>query len=165
MDEAIHKRELGPAAAFVLRVAVWVALFFGFLRIPWVEENLLLPFADYQGDIACSLAGTPRGSVIIDLSCTGSDAMALCLGAVFAFPATWRRRLLGGLGGLVLISVVNTIRIGSVSRVVGDRELFDLLHVYVWPAIIIAVAAGYVFLWMRWVSASGSGAAGEAHPL
>jgi exosortase/archaeosortase family protein len=138
--------------AFVLRVAIWVALFFGFLRIPWVQDKLLLPFADLQGDIACSLAGTPRGSVFIDLSCTGSDAMALCLGAIFAFPASWRQRIVGGLTGLLLISVANTVRIGSVSLVLHDKQLFDLLHVYVWPAIIIVIAAFYVFLWMRWVS-------------
>ena len=30
-----------------------------------------------------------------------------------------------------------------------DRSLFDLLHVYVWPAILTAVAVAYVFTWMR----------------
>ena len=163
MDAESGRSEFGTAAGFIVRIAAWIALFFGFLRLPWVQDWLLLPFASFQGDVACSLAGTARGSVIVDLSCTGSDAMALCLGAVFAFPSSWRRRIVGGLAGLVLVSIVNTIRIGSVSRVVDDRELFELLHVYVWPAIIIVVASIYVFLWMRFASApsaQGSGGAG-----
>ncbi|MEE2778782.1 MAG: archaeosortase/exosortase family protein [Acidobacteriota bacterium] len=157
MAAASKSSELAPAAGFILRIAVWVAAFFGFLRVPWVQDTLLIPFAGFQGDVACSLAGTPRGSVFVDMSCTGSDAMALCLGAVFAFPSTWRRRLIGGFAGLFLIVIVNTIRIGSVSRVVGDRELFELLHVYVWPAIIIVVASVYVFMWMRFFSGTEVG--------
>lgn len=140
---------------FVVRVGAWVVLFFGALRIPWIQAHLLLPFAGWQGDLACSLAGTDRGSVVVDFSCTGADAMALCLGTVLAFPASWRQRFAGGAAGLLLISALNTLRIASVSRVVERADLFRLLHVYVWPAILVLVAAMFVFAWMRWVERGG----------
>ena len=66
-----------------------------------------------------------------------------------AFPATWGARLRAAAVGLVVIGAVNTVRIGTLSLVATDRSLFDLLHVYVWPAILIVVAVAFVFTWMR----------------
>jgi hypothetical protein len=62
----------------------------------------------------------------------------------------------------VVIAVLNTVRIGTLSLVVGDRPVFDLLHVYVWPAILIVVAVAYVFAWMRQQGGSAGRAARES---
>ncbi len=154
-------RPVMPTFGFVLRALGWVALLFGGMRLAWVQQNLLLPSAGLQHGLACALTGAPRDAVVVNQSCTGSDAMALCLGAIFAFPATWRRRLVGAAAGLLCILAVNTVRIGSLSLVVGDRELFQLLHVYVWPAAIVLVAAVYVFFWMGSAVAAGAGGGGS----
>jgi exosortase/archaeosortase family protein len=140
--------QLNPAVGFVVRAAFWVVLLFGTLRLEWVQQNLMIPFAGLQHQVACSIAGTPKDAVVVNQSCTGSDAMALCVGAILAFPAPWRRRLAGCALGLLLISAVNTVRIGTLSMVVDNRELFKLLHLYLWPGFIIVVAAAYVFFWM-----------------
>jgi exosortase/archaeosortase family protein len=142
---------------FVLRTLAWVAVLFGGMRLAWVQETLLVPSASLQHGLACALTGASRDAVVVDQSCTGSDAMALCLGAIFAFPTSWRRRLVGAAVGLLCILAVNTVRIGSLSLVVADRGLFELLHVYVWPAAIVLVAAGYVYLWMVSAGAAGGG--------
>jgi exosortase/archaeosortase family protein len=142
---------------FVLRALGWIAVLFGGMRLAWVQENLLVPSASLQHGLACALTGASRNAVVVDQSCTGSDAMALCLGAIFAFPATWRRRLVGAAVGLACILAVNTVRIGSLSLVVGDRELFHLLHIYVWPAVIVLVAAVYVYFWMGSAVAADAG--------
>ena len=155
-----------PTFGFVLRALAWVAVLFGGMRLGWVQENLLVPSANLQHGLACALTGAPRDAVIVNQSCTGSDAMALCLGAIFAFPAPWRRRLVGAGIGLACILAVNTVRIGSLSLVVADRDLFQLLHIYVWPAVIVLVAAVYVYFWMgSAVREAGRAGAGEAaHP-
>ncbi len=139
---------VSPGVTFLARAALWVLGLFALIRVPWVEQNLLLPFASFQGRMGCALVGTPPDSVYIGLSCTGADPMALVIGAVLAFPVLWRRRIAGCALGLAIILILNTFRIGSLSLVMGRRELFQLLHVYVWPAVLIAAAAGYVFLWM-----------------
>ena len=149
-----------PTIGFVLRALGWVAVLFGGMRLAWVQQNLLLPSAGLQHGLACALTGAPRDAVVVNQSCTGSDAMALCLGAIFAFPATWRRRLIGAALGLGVILAVNTARIGSLSLVVGDRELFNLLHVHVWPAVIVLVAAVYVYFWMGSAVAAGAASGG-----
>ena len=145
------------AVAFVLRVLVWIVALFGLLRLPWVQSHLLIPFAGLQQNLGCLITGASKSAVTVDLSCTGSDAMALCLGTVLAFPVPWRRRLIGGAVGLALVTAVNTARIGSLSLVAADNgNLFRFLHIYLWPTALIVVAAGYVFLWMSWAGASAS---------
>ncbi len=141
-------RSTNGVSAFMVQAAVWVLALFALVRLPWVQNHFLLPFAGFQGRIACALAGTEPNSVVVGLSCTGADPMALVVGAVMAFPVSWRKRLAGCALGLALILVLNTIRIGSLSLVVDRRELFERLHIYVWPAVLIVAAAGYVFTWM-----------------
>jgi len=43
---------------------------------------------------------------------------------------------------------MNVVRLGNLSLVAEDKALLDLLHVYVWPAVLILVAAGFVYGWM-----------------
>ena len=136
-------------ARFVVTVAVSVVGLFGLMRLGWVQQHLLLPFAGLQQQLAVDLFGAPPNAVVVDLSCTGADAIALCLGVIFAFPASWRARLWGGSLGLLLITVLNTLRIGTLSFAAGHPALMNLLHVYVWPALLIVAVAAYVFTWMN----------------
>lgn len=138
----------GPARGFALRAAAWIVGLVALLRLPWVQTHLLVPFAGWQQRAAEGLSGV-SGAVVVDASCTGSDAMALTLGAILAFPTSWRSRLIGCLAGLGLLTAANTARIGTLSVVAHNRPLFDLLHVYLWPAALMLVAAGFVFAWMQ----------------
>jgi exosortase/archaeosortase family protein len=127
-------------------------LLFGLFRVPWVQARVLIPYAQAQQQLAGALLGLERPTVAINFSCTGADVIALCLAAVLAFPAPWRRRLAGAAFGLLLISVVNTVRIGSLSLAAGRNSLYQTLHVVVWPAVLVVAVSLYVFLWMRWVA-------------
>ena len=75
--------------------------------------------------------------------------LALCLGAILAYPVRWRTRLVGAGVGLALILALNTLRIGTLGRLAASPSLFDAFHVYVWPAVLSLAVAGYVFAWMR----------------
>jgi len=121
----------------------------GLFRIPWVQRELLIPYALVQQRVAGWALGLEKLPVVVNFSCTGADVMALCLAAVLAFPAPLAARLRGAAVGLLLISVLNTARIGTLSLAVGDRALFDRLHLLVWPAILIIAVSLYVFSWMR----------------
>ena len=135
---------------FALTAGAWFIGLFGLMRLGWVERQLLVPFAQLQERVADQLTGAPTDAVYVDASCSGGDAMALCLGAVLAFPATWSARLHGVGVGLLVIASFNIVRIGNLSLVaVESHRLFDLLHIYVWPAILILVAVAYVYAWMR----------------
>lgn len=139
---------ISPLAYLLGAAGVTLALLVLF-RVPWVQTELLVPYALAQQAVAEWVLGLEDPPVSVGFACTGADVMALCLGAVLAYPARWRSRGVAALLGLALISVVNTARIGTLSAVVHRRELFDLLHVYVWPAILIVLVTLFAVAWMR----------------
>jgi exosortase/archaeosortase family protein len=141
----------GPtdAVRFVLRGLAASLGFFALIRLNWTEANVLLPFTRLQGGLAVGLFGTPALPVEVTLACSGADALALCLGAVLAYPVPWRARLAGAGAGAALILGLNTLRIGTLGRVAASPAWFNTLHVYVWPAVLTIAIAGYVFGWMR----------------
>src|SRR5687768_14205342 len=139
-----------PTAArnFVLRGVAWSLGLFGVLRLPWFETNAVLPLTQVQGRLAESAFGIPTVPVQITLACSGADACALCVGAVLAYPVPWSVRLRGAAGGMALILVLNTLRIGTLGRVAESPSWFEALHLYVWPALLTIAIAVYVFGWM-----------------
>lgn len=149
ISEALPRSAQPSVPAFLLRAAAWIVGLFAFVRIPWVQEHLLIPFAQLQHGAACALTGAPRDAVVVDLSCTGADVMAVTLGALLSFPMPWKRRLLGAGLGLGLLIALNTVRIGTLSWVVGNRDLFDLLHLRVLPMMLVLAATAFVLFWIR----------------
>ena len=156
---------------FTLITGAWFVGLFGLMRLPWVERVLLTPFAEVQQRVADQLTGAPSDLVYAGASCSGGDPLALCAAAIFAFPATWGSRLRGAAGGFTLITAMNIVRLGHLSLIAENRALLDLLHLYVWPGILILVAAGFVYGWMGRQSfgaaggppaADGGGAGAEA---
>ena len=141
-------QEKNPMLRFSLVIGAWFVGLFGLMRLPWVERELLTPFAELQQGVADQLTGAPSDLVYADASCSGGDPLALCAGAIFAFPATWGARLRGAAVGFTVITALNIVRLGNLSLVAENKALLDLLHVYVWPGILILAAAAFVYAWM-----------------
>ncbi len=137
------------ARRFVLRAMAGSLGFFCLLRFPWTETHVVLPLTRAQGALAAGLFGTSTSPVEATLACSGADVLALCLGAILAYPVTWRSRLAGAMGGTALILALNTVRIGTLGRVSASPAWFNALHLYIWPALLTLVIAGFVFAWMR----------------
>ncbi|MFC2172383.1 methyltransferase domain-containing protein [Acidobacteriota bacterium] len=136
------------ALGFILKACLWVLGLFVLTRIGIIEQHVLLPFTMVQKKVADLFGGYSATPVRVTMECSGTDVMALCLGAILAYPVSWRRRLLGGLGSLALILALNVTRIGTLSHAASSPEWFNLLHVYLWPAFLIFATVGYVFWWM-----------------
>lgn len=152
MATARHPTE---AHRFVLMGLAASLALFGVLRIPWVEAHFVLPLTLVQGKLSAVLFGAPRLPVQITLECSGADALALCAGAMLAFPARRAARLAGTVGGIALILVLNTVRIGTLGLAAAAPAWFDALHLYIWPAILMLATGGYVFGWMRFAESPG----------
>ncbi len=132
----------------MITAAIFSVSLFGILRIPVVEQYLLLPFTKAQHGLACRIGGNPDAPISVGLSCSASDVIALCLGFVLAFPVAWRKRLVGAVLGLIFIAAVNTVRIATLSHAIESRRWFEMLHVYIWPGVLLVVVSLFVFLWM-----------------
>jgi exosortase/archaeosortase family protein len=148
MDTAQGDRRQ-PAFEFALRGVAWSLGLFGLLRLGWLETHAVLPLTQLQARLAESAFGTPAVPIDVTLACSGTDALALCAGAILAYPSIWRMRLGGAALGIGLVVVLNTLRIGTLGRAAGSASWFEVLHLYVWPALLMLAVAGYVFAWMR----------------
>ncbi len=136
------------ASKFAVTAGALSLGFFGLLRLSWTEAHVLLPFTRGQAALAVGLFGaTP--SIEVTLACSGADALALCLGAILAYPVEWSRRLAGATAGLAIVIALNVARIGTLGWAAASPAWFNVLHVYVWPAVLTLAIAGYVFTWMR----------------
>jgi nitrate reductase NapE component len=81
-------------------------------------------------------------------------------------------RLAGATGGVAIVLALNTVRIATLGRAAASPALFKVLHLQVWPAILVLAIGGYVFAWMRGVLGPGgrtekaeTGAEGSLSPL
>jgi len=137
------------AVSFALQGVAWSLGLFGLLRLGWIEAHAVLPLTRLQAGVAVGIFGAPALPVEATLACSGTDALALCLGAILAYPVAWKKRVAGCAGGIGLILCLNTLRIGSLGRVAASPEWFTTLHLYVWPAVLMLAIAGYAFAWMR----------------
>jgi exosortase/archaeosortase family protein len=131
--------------------------------VGWLETHAVLPLTQLQGRIAERGFGAPALPIDVTLACSGADALALCAGAILAYPSTWRLRLAGLSGGIALILILNTIRIGVLGRAAGSSVWFTALHLYAWPAVLMLTIAGYVFGWMRFADSRHRGGMGAVH--
>src|SRR5688572_6899017 len=145
---------------FALRAVAWGLGFFGLLRLNWVATHVLLPITQAQGAAAAGLLGAPAMPIEVTLACSGADALALCVGTILAYPVLWRTRIAGAAAGVTVILFLNTVRIGTLGQAAASPAWFDVLHLYVWPAMLLLTIAIYVFAWMRFADTRP----GEARP-
>jgi len=144
---ALNPAPPSPARFLALALA-WSVGLFALLRAPWFITYAALPFTEMQAAIARWYGGGASPAVVVTLECSGTDVMALCAGVILAFPVPWARRLKGVAIVLPVLFVLNVIRITTLSSAAGTRW-FEFLHVYAWPAVLIAASAGLVLAWMR----------------
>jgi len=80
--------------------------------------------------------------------CEGTEVILLLCAALLALRMNWRRTLMGiALGGL-LVYAANQARIVSLYYCLRfDRSLFEALHGYVAPTMVIAVAVLFFIYW------------------
>ena len=85
-------------------------------------------------------------SISIARGCDAIEAMALFLSTTLAFPMNWKRKLLGIASGIGILFVLNLIRIVTLFFAGTYKpDIFEVLHVQIWPVIIILIAT---LLWI-----------------
>src|SRR5262249_54252459 len=99
-------------------------------------------------------------SVQIENGCNGLEAALLFSAAVLAFPAPWRRRLLGLLIGFAAIQAINLVRVISLFWIGAHRpQLFNSSHTVLWQS---AVVLASVLLFLLWAARTDRAKGGEA---
>jgi exosortase/archaeosortase family protein len=157
---------LGFAARLVLFWSPLVGFFaIGPIRVA-IEEPLTRGYTAAVSALLTLLGESHRveGAVIISASyrqsleiasvCTGYFVFWFYLGAVLAFPATWRSRLRAIVLGVLFIAGLNLVRIVSLYYLqVVAPALFDELHLVVWQCLSIVLISVF---WYGWASRRSS---------
>lgn len=111
-----------------------------------VLDILNIP-SSYHG----SLIQLPSISLDVKFGCNGLEAVMIYSVAVIAFPAAWRKRIIGIISGFIVIQVLNIIRIAGLAYSgVYFKRLFELMHIYVAQGIMIAVALGIFLIYLHY---------------
>lgn len=150
-------------------VALFVAVFFGcealymqsrgtgFERI-FIDTLTVKPSAAlinwFTPDEHVSAQGPRLVSPFARLSvlngCEGTEAMFLLMAAISAFAAPWRHKLFGALLGIGLVYVLNQMRIVALYYSFrADKGLFDLIHGTLGPTLIVLLACGFFYWWLK----------------
>ena len=95
------------------------------------------------------VVGSSTFAYQIVAECTAIGPVILFAGAVFAYPATFKSKLLGIGVGLVLLTGLNLVRLVSLFYIgVVFPEYLPMAHFLVWQAVIIISA---IVVWLFWV--------------
>jgi len=159
----------GPVIGYATRFGALLGAGYGVLLVPCVDRGFYayLCANAWVSSALLNACGQPTHAVGLEIRAgqfgiavrRGCDAVEpswfLCA-AVLAFPAPWRRKLVGMLAGVALISVLNLARIVSL-YFVGRYwpRVFAVAHLELWPAAFIIVTVLFWLGWLYWARGVG----------
>ncbi len=163
-DSAAPRTKRGPVIPFRFLVLFGLYLILGSfsLATPWVQVRCVAPWTRANAAAAAALCRTfgmeahTRESALssgattlsVKKGCDGSDAALILASAVLAFPATWRRRLLGIVLGTLAVFGFNIMRLASLLLVAVHLPTeLEFMHVYFWQILICLLALGVFLVW------------------
>jgi exosortase H (IPTLxxWG-CTERM-specific) len=149
---------------FILFLVLQAGLF-GLELTPWAQEWFVAP---WTGRLAAISAGIVKifdadvlaqGKVLqsvsngfavsIEAGCNGVEATIVLVAAILAFPASWKRKLIGLVAGVVAVQGLNIIRVISLFYLgQWNFHAFEWAHLYVWQALIML---DVMVVWLLWV--------------
>jgi len=155
---------LQPQLRFLVTFLVLVALAFGLIALKPVNDAVVDPYTAFvartagailrtmgeQTTVDGCLLSSPRFSVSIFNGCNGLITTMILVAGVLAFPTGWRARIIGVVGGILAIQIINMVRIVSLYYIgVFFPSFFNNAHVVVWQSIVILSG---IALWVAWAN-------------
>jgi exosortase H (IPTLxxWG-CTERM-specific) len=151
-----------PDARFLVLFLGTLLIAFTTIAFQPVNDAVVIPYTAFVARISgavlsmlgeditvagCRLS-SPRFAVTIYNGCNGLITSLIFASGVLAFPASWRAKAAGVVGGLLAIQVINQVRIVSLFFIgVFLPEYFDESHILIWQSLVILAGVG---LWIAW---------------
>jgi exosortase/archaeosortase family protein len=85
--------------------------------------------------------------------CGAIPSMSIYIAAIIAFPALWRKKIIGAVFGLIALYGINVARLATLAYIgaidpTPDNRWFNFIHEYVWQGIFLVFV---VAIWMTWI--------------
>ncbi len=108
--------------------------------------------------IPCAYHGSvillPDLSLDVKFGCNGLEAVMMYATAVLAYPAQWKKKIIGITAGFIVLQTTNIMRIVLlVYAGIHMRGLFEYMHIYVAQGIMIVLALGVFFIYLNYAKA------------
>jgi exosortase H (IPTLxxWG-CTERM-specific) len=160
---AVKRFLASPSGRFLGLYALVLTLGFVVLALRPVNDRVVNPYTTFVAEearavlnlfgehatVTHQVLASRRFSVAIYNGCNGLEAILIFVSGVLAFPARWRRKLVGIALGFLAIQVFNVVRVVSLFYIGAFKpRWFSLSHVFVWQSLVIVFA---VVLWLVWV--------------
>ena len=108
----------------------------------------VLRIAGEPATVTGCVVSSPRFAVTIYNGCNGLITSLIFISGVLAFPARWSAKIIGVIGGLLAIQLINLIRIISLFYIgIFFPEFFNDAHIFIWQSLVILAG---VALWIAW---------------
>ncbi|HEX8010574.1 MAG TPA: exosortase H [Casimicrobiaceae bacterium] len=150
---------------FFLGFLLLQATLFGAELTPWAQRWFVEPWTASLATISADIARVfdptvlSQGNVLqsarngfavaIVAGCNGVEATIVLLAAILAFPAPWKRKLLGLAVGVTAVQGLNMVRVVSLFYLgQWSQPAFEFAHLYVWQALIML---DVLIVWLLWV--------------
>ena len=108
------------------------------VRVNAQLSSVLLNIFGYQTSANGDMIASTYGSISIKRGCDALVPIFLFCSALLAYPAKWKLKLIGLVGGVGLLLLVNLFRIINLYWVqLHYPRAFDIMHLEVWQVIFI----------------------------
>lgn len=92
----------------------------------------------------------PQLAIHINHECTGIYVLIILVTFLFAYPASWSRRITGALIGIAALTAVNILRLAFLVRIAElQPDLFEYFHEYVWQGVLLILVIAYAMAWVE----------------
>ena len=164
MIRPMNVRELWqrPETRFLILFLAILGVSFTVLALRQVNDALVTPYTALiarvsggvlrifgeEAIVSGCVVSSPRFAVTIFNGCNGLITSLIFISGVLAFPARWSAKLIGVVGGLLAIQLVNLVRIVSLFYIgVFLPKHFNDAHIFIWQSLVILVG---ISLWIVW---------------
>lgn len=97
-----------------------------------------------------SLIALPTMSLDVKFGCNGLEAVLIYAVAVAAYPATWKKKIIGIAAGFVVLQSANIVRLVLlVYAGIYTKDIFEFIHIYIAQGIMIVLSLGLFFIYLN----------------
>lgn len=157
-----------PETRFLILFLTILTIGFTTIALQTVNDVVVVPYTAFVAKVSgavlsllgeditrngCALT-SPRFSVTIYNGCNGLITSLIFVSGVLAFPTRWRAKVVGVVGGVLAIQLINLVRIVSLFYIgVFIPSFFNQSHIFVWQSLVILAG---IALWVAWAHSYAS---------
>jgi exosortase/archaeosortase family protein len=97
-----------------------------------------------------SIITLPTLSLDVGVACSGLEAVMIYSVAVLAYPACWKKKIIGITAGFFILQTANILRIVLLFYIgIHLKGLFEFIHIYIAQGVMIALSLGIFFVYLN----------------